>query len=49
LTTTSGSETKPRKTLVADQRVPGDKAEALAVLDDAMLFPRGGIDALQEK
>jgi hypothetical protein len=27
----------------------GDKAEALAVLDDAMLFLRGGIDALQEK
>jgi AcrR family transcriptional regulator len=31
----------------ADQRVPGAKAEALAVLDDAMLFLRGGIDALQ--
>jgi AcrR family transcriptional regulator len=28
---------------------PGDKAEALAVLDDAMLFLRGGLDALQEK
>ena len=30
-------------------RVPADKAEALAVLDDAMLFLRGGIDALQDK
>jgi AcrR family transcriptional regulator len=28
--------------------VPGAKAEALAVLDDAMLFLRGGIDALQD-
>jgi AcrR family transcriptional regulator len=28
---------------------PGDKAEALAVLDDAMLFLRGGLDALQDK
>lgn len=26
-----------------------DKADALAVLDDAMLFLRGGIDALQDK
>ena len=25
------------------------KTEALAVLDDAMLFLRGGIDALQDK
>jgi AcrR family transcriptional regulator len=33
----------------AEQRVPGAKAEALAVLDDAMLFLRGGIDALQDK
>jgi AcrR family transcriptional regulator len=32
----------------AEQRVPGAKAEALAVLDDAMLFLRGGIDALQD-
>ena len=32
-----------------EQRVPGAKAEALAVLDDAMLFLRGGIDALQDK
>jgi TetR/AcrR family transcriptional regulator, regulator of mycofactocin system len=32
----------------ADQRLPGAKAEALAVLDDAMLFLRGGIDALQD-
>src|SRR6266511_2923175 len=32
----------------ADQRLPGAKAEALAVLDDAILFLRGGIDALQE-
>ena len=28
---------------------PVAKAEALAVLDDAMLFLRGGIDALQDK
>jgi hypothetical protein len=28
--------------------VPVAKAEALAVLDDAMLFLRGGIDALQD-
>jgi AcrR family transcriptional regulator len=33
----------------AEQRVPGAKAEALAVLDDAMLFLRGGIGALQDK
>ncbi len=33
----------------AEQRVPGAKAEALAVLDDAILFLRGGIDALQDK
>jgi hypothetical protein len=32
----------------AEQRVPGAKAEALAVLDDAMLFLRGGIDALKD-
>jgi hypothetical protein len=31
----------------AEQRVA--KAEALVVLDDAMLFLRGGIDALQNK
>jgi AcrR family transcriptional regulator len=31
------------------QGVPVDKAEALAVLDDAMLFLRGGIDALQHR
>ena len=30
-----------------DQDVRGTKAEALSVLDDAMLFLRGGIDALQ--
>ena len=28
---------------------PGAKAEALAVLDEAMLFLRGGIDALQDQ
>jgi AcrR family transcriptional regulator len=33
----------------AAQRVPVVKAEALAVLDDAMRFLRGGIDALQDK
>jgi AcrR family transcriptional regulator len=33
----------------ADQSAPVGKAEALAVLDDAMLFLRGGLDALQEK
>jgi AcrR family transcriptional regulator len=32
-----------------EQRGPAAKAEALAVLDDAMLFLRGGIDALQDK
>jgi AcrR family transcriptional regulator len=31
----------------ADQHVAVAKAEALAVLDDAMVFLRGGIDALQ--
>jgi AcrR family transcriptional regulator len=30
----------------AEQHVPVDKVEALAVLDDAMLFLRGGLDAL---
>jgi AcrR family transcriptional regulator len=33
----------------AEQQGPGAKAEALAVLDEAMLFLRGGIDALQDK
>jgi AcrR family transcriptional regulator len=33
----------------AEQRTSGAKAEALAVLDDAILFLRGGIDALQDK
>ena len=33
----------------AEQRAPVGKAEALAVLDDAMLFLRGGLDALQDK
>jgi AcrR family transcriptional regulator len=33
----------------AGDRAPGAKAEALAVLDDAMLFLRGGLDALQER
>jgi AcrR family transcriptional regulator len=32
-----------------DHRAPVAKAEALAVLDDVMLFLRGGIDALQGK
>jgi AcrR family transcriptional regulator len=32
-----------------DQHVRETKAEALAVLDDAMLFLRGGIDALQDR
>jgi hypothetical protein len=32
-----------------EQRGPAAKAEALAVLDDVMLFLRGGIDALQDK
>ena len=31
------------------ERVPAAKAEALAVLDDVMLFLRGGLDALQDK
>ena len=33
----------------AKQRAPVAKAEALTELDDAMLFLRGGIDALQDK
>jgi AcrR family transcriptional regulator len=33
----------------SDQHVRETKTEALAVLDDAMLFLRGGIDALQDK
>ena len=33
----------------AEQRVPGAKAESLAVFDEALLFLRGGIDALQDK
>jgi AcrR family transcriptional regulator len=33
----------------AGQRAPVAKAEALAVLDDAILFLRGGLDALQHK
>jgi AcrR family transcriptional regulator len=33
----------------AEQRAPVAKAEALAVLDDAMIFLRGGIDALQDR
>ncbi|HZC14517.1 MAG TPA: helix-turn-helix domain-containing protein [Thermoleophilaceae bacterium] len=33
----------------ADQRAPVDKAEALAVLDDALVFLRGGLDALQDR
>jgi AcrR family transcriptional regulator len=32
-----------------DQHVRETKTEALAVLDDAMLFLRGGIDALQDR
>ena len=32
-----------------DEGTEGSKAEALTVLDDAMLFLRGGIDALQGK
>ena len=31
------------------KRAPGAKAEALAVLDEAMLFLRGGIGALQDR
>ena len=33
----------------AAQRTPAGKGEVLAVLDDAMLFLRGGIDALQDR
>jgi AcrR family transcriptional regulator len=33
----------------ADHHLPAAKAEALAVLDDAMVFLRGGIDALQDR
>jgi AcrR family transcriptional regulator len=33
----------------AQQTGPAAKAESLAVLDDAMLFLRGGIDALQDR
>jgi AcrR family transcriptional regulator len=33
----------------ADQRAPVDKSEALAVLDDALVFLRAGLDALQDK
>jgi AcrR family transcriptional regulator len=33
----------------ADQRGPVDKSEALAVLDDALVFLRGGLDALQDR
>src|ERR687894_950609 len=36
-------------TLDDAKRAPGAKAEALAVLDEAMLFLRGGIDALQDR
>lgn len=32
-----------------DKRGPGAKAEKLAVFDNALLFLRGGIDALQDK
>jgi AcrR family transcriptional regulator len=32
-----------------EQRGPAAKAEALAVLDDVMLFLRGGLDALQDE
>jgi AcrR family transcriptional regulator len=32
-----------------EQRGPAAKAEALAVLDDVVVFLRGGIDALQDK
>jgi AcrR family transcriptional regulator len=32
-----------------DKSAPADKAEALAVLDNALVFLRGGIDALQDK
>jgi AcrR family transcriptional regulator len=33
----------------ADQRSPVGKTDALAVLDDAMIFLRGGLDALQDR
>jgi AcrR family transcriptional regulator len=33
----------------ADQSAPVGKTEALAILDDAMVFLRGGLDALQDK
>ena len=33
----------------AQQRVPVTKADALAVLDDALLFLRGGLGALQDR
>ena len=33
----------------AEQQGPGAKAEALAVLDEAMIFLRGGIGALQDR
>jgi MftR C-terminal domain len=33
----------------ADQPAPLGKTEALAVLDDAMVFLRGGLDALQDR
>ncbi|MDQ5835101.1 MAG: TetR/AcrR family transcriptional regulator [Actinomycetota bacterium] len=33
----------------AEQRGPAGKAEALAVFDNALLFLRGGLDALQDK
>jgi AcrR family transcriptional regulator len=33
----------------AEQRAPVGKAEAIAVLDDALLFLRGGIGALQDR
>jgi hypothetical protein len=33
----------------AKQRGPEGKTEALAVFDNALLFLRGGLDALQDK
>jgi hypothetical protein len=33
----------------AEKRGPVARADALAVLDDAILFLRGGLDALQQK
>jgi hypothetical protein len=33
----------------AQRRLRGAKEEALAVLDDAIVFLRGGLDALQDK